>query len=187
MLSGIKYRGIFWAIIIVSLFLHGFRSDCQTTTTQQPRLQSENATGIEKVRKLNELSKSVLNHDRKQAMKYAEQAQKLALSINDKGGLALAYKNIGNAFIFQAEYDSAQKYYKLALPMFQSIGDLSGVSACLNNLGVICSETGRYDEAIGYLNQSVETDKKLGDDIGASATINNIAGIYKYQGSLEKR
>ncbi len=152
----------------------------QIKNTTNPRVKE--ATGKAKVDELNELAKSYRNTDRKKSLSYAKQASKLAAQINDRPGLALAYKNIGNAFIFQAEYDSAQRYYELSLPLFEEDGDLSGVSACLNNLGVICSETGRYDQAIEYLNRSVEADKKLGDEEGVSNTVNNIASIYKYLG-----
>jgi tetratricopeptide (TPR) repeat protein len=168
--------------MVISMALMPVFTFSQNQNTKQLRERLNKVSGAEKVEVYNELAKIVRNDDRKLSLEFATDARMLAEKLNDQKGLSLALKNIGNAYFFQAEYDSAQRYYKLALPIFRTTGDLIGVSACLNNLGVIYSETGRYDEAINYLHQSVEVDSKLGDKVGASNTINNIASIYKYQG-----
>lgn len=170
--------------MVISLAFMPVYSFSQNQSVKQLRERLSKVSGAEKVEVYNELAKVIRNDDRKLSLKYADEARMLAEKLNDRKGLALALKNIGNAYFFQAEYDSAQRYYKLALPIFRTTGDLTGVSACLNNLGVIYSETGRYEEAIDFLHQSVEVDTRLGDKVGASSTINNIASIYKYQGKF---
>lgn len=137
-----------------------------------------------KVNALNDLSVQYSGSgDYSAAIKFADEALKLALFVNFKKGAAAAYKNIGNIHISQGNYPDALTALNSALKISGEIGDKKGISAAYSNLGSIYYYQGNFAEALKSYFASLEIKEQIGDKKGIASAYNNIANIYTEQGN----
>jgi|GEM_PF-526842 len=146
---------------------------------------NSNVNDTVKVNALNDLSmKYAGSGDGKSAIKSANEALQLALSLNFKGGAAAAYKNIGNAQIGQGNYSDALAALNSALKISRDIGDKKGIAYAYSNIGSIYYYQGNFAEALKGYFASLEIKEQLGDKKGIASAYNNIANIYFEQGNF---
>lgn len=136
------------------------------------------ATDSNEVNRLLQLSKDNLGEDLDKATAYAEQARRLADSINYQPGLALAYKNIGIAYYYQGKDIETLEYWQKSFETYKVIGDLVGESNILNNIGAIYFNQGDDAKALDYYLQSLTLAEKTGDKLRILTALNNIGGVY---------
>jgi class 3 adenylate cyclase/tetratricopeptide (TPR) repeat protein len=121
----------------------------------------------------------------RQSVRWAEEARRLATTIDDRPGLAHAYYLLHLAHTTLGSHERAQ-YRALALEFNEELGDLVKLSNFLNNLGMDAYYEGRWDEALKFYERGGETRERAGDVVGAATSLNNIAEIKSDQGHLEE-
>jgi tetratricopeptide (TPR) repeat protein len=80
--------------------------------------------GIEKLNTLNRLSASFSFENAVISKSYADQAMALAISLNNKAGIAAANHNYGSIRFYEGDYPSALHYYQEALNLYESLENL---------------------------------------------------------------
>lgn len=120
------YRIFFCLFFFIMFISTSLKSEESVINNLHRKLK--NASQPEKVDVYNQFSRYYLSTDAEKAIKYANQALKLAQALNDKKGEAKAYGNLGMGYYFMSEYDDLLEYYKKSLSTYKSIGDQKGVA-----------------------------------------------------------
>ncbi|GAF01480.1 tetratricopeptide repeat protein [Saccharicrinis fermentans] len=121
MRSFLKYGFVFLLVLASPL-------KAEETVLNQLHRKLKNASLPEKVEVYNQLSAYYISSDAEKAIKYANQALKIAHSLNDLPGKARAYGNLGMGYYFLSDYDNLREYYKRSLTAYDSLGDQRGIT-----------------------------------------------------------
>lgn len=115
---------------------------------------------------------------------YARQALKMSQKSNYPKGEAKANLNIGNAFMFINQYDSAKYYFNTAF----KICDKNNVnkSSVYSSLGILYKNLGNYEKALYTYFEGVSYDEKTNNEYGKFVKLINIANVYSKIENLEK-
>ena len=116
--------------------------------------------------------------DKKEALKYYEQALLLRKTISDQWGESDTLIAVGVVYSDLGKKTKALEYYQQALPLKRTVGDQEGEATALNNIGVVYSDLGETNKALEYLEQALPLRKTAGDRAGEATTLNNIGGLY---------
>jgi tetratricopeptide (TPR) repeat protein len=117
-----------------------------------------------------------------EASKFAEEALKLAILVNDKKSIGKSNMAIGAAYYSQSNYVSAMKACEKAAEVFRETGDKADLAVVLNTIGVIYKNWGDYQKAIEYYQQNLDLQESLMDTIQMGKAYANIGNIYFYVG-----
>ena len=82
-----------------------------------------------------ERARGALEADPKRALEGADQARRLAESIDDRGGLAQSLELLGLAHARQGAQDLALEHLHWALLVYKETGDQNGVASCTAEIG----------------------------------------------------
>ncbi len=134
-----------------------------------------------KVNELLLLSKQSFGTEPEKAITYSLEAKALAQKINFTKGVALALKNIGIAYYYQAKSVEALHYYQQSLQQFQSIKDDVGIANLLSNIGAVYMNEGDDTKALAYYLKSLQVAEKTGDTLRIVTATNNIAAVYGHK------
>jgi tetratricopeptide (TPR) repeat protein len=91
--------------------------------------------------------------------------------------LQTLYYQLGELYIFQAEYDKALEVCQKSLELSLSIGNKQAEGITLNNIGHIYHAKGDYGAALNYFDQSLNIQQRINDRRGEATTLNNLAVI----------
>jgi adenylate cyclase len=131
-----------------------------------------------KVNVLLSLSGNLLKSDSKVALRYANEAKRLADKIGFRKGQAYALKSIGMSYYFQGNYIETLLYWQQSLNTFQAIGDKLGIANMLNNLGAVNFNEGDDEKAIDYYLESLRVSEQIGDKLRIATALVNIGAVY---------
>jgi class 3 adenylate cyclase/Tfp pilus assembly protein PilF len=131
-----------------------------------------------KVNNLNILSKNFFSIDPATAIQHANSAKELALKINYKSGIALAYKNIGIGCYMQSKNIEAIENWNSSLAIYKELGDKLGHANILSNLGAIYFNQGVDAKAIEYYLQSLKLAEEINDSLRLATVLMNIGTVY---------
>ncbi len=92
--------------------------------------------------------------------------------------LGKTFNNIGLAFVYQTEYDSAIYYLKQSQHL-KSRFDSSGLATTLNNIGIAYMRMENFDRALPYYKKAAFLKEKYEKYLSLANTYNNIGIIYK--------
>jgi len=132
------------------------------------------------------LSWQLKSEDGEKALKYANEALKLAETTNDTKSQATALKTIGVIYLFKGEYDKSEQFHKDALSLFLAINDSKGISGCYNNLGIIHELKGEFVKAIEQYKNSLKIHQKINNEAGIASCYINMGNIYQQKGDYRK-
>lgn len=120
-----------------------------------------------------------------EAMKCYNKSLHLARKCQDRGRIAIAFKNIGQVFLDQGKKWDAERYFKSALEYAQEIGDQFLIGKIYNNLGVLFTPDDIERAKENFLN-SLNIKRQIGDDDGVAVILNNMGNLYVRNGELDK-
>ena len=153
------------------------------------RAEIEKTTGIEKVKAINRLSKEYWNVEPEKTLEYGNKALKLSRKIKYKKGEAEAINNIGGAYYYLNDFDTAVEHFIQSLELRKKIGDKKDIINALNNLGIVYEDLNNYETALDYYLRSLKIEEEIGNKNGIAGSLNNIGLVYKnlsnYNKSLE--
>jgi signal transduction histidine kinase len=136
------------------------------------------ATGAERLKLLNRLSREVQATAPKEAIGYATEAVQLAESLRDREGQAIALNNLGAAHYFLGEYDTALLNYERSLRIAEEIRNDERIANALNNMGIIHYMWGEYDKTLEYYARALEIRERKQDKFGIAVAHNNLGNVY---------
>ncbi|MBT3208168.1 MAG: tetratricopeptide repeat-containing sensor histidine kinase [Bacteroidetes bacterium] len=137
-----------------------------------------NVEGIEKIRLLNTLSSILKESSPKECIKYSKQAVKIANELNDLMRTGDPLYDIGIAFYYLNQYDSAEFYYKKSLEAFILSGNELETDNIYNNLGNLYNKTGQFAEALDNHHKALSVREIKGNRMAIGYSYNNLGLIY---------
>ena len=103
---------------------------------------------------------------------------------NQQRGFGLI--NIGNLYIYQANYGDALEYFNRALMMADSVGDQRMQGYVFLNIGRTYRSMSQFDDAEEALVKSLSIREQLGDLSGIITLKVELAELYRLQGETDK-
>lgn len=102
--------------------------------------------------------------------------------------LGETYSNIGTAYFYMNNYDSASHYFDEAYKMKTKQGDLHEIAKAINNLGLIQRTRGNYTEAIKRFTEALNLLANIHSDdfLTTNIILDNIGNTYLKAGDLKK-
>jgi adenylate cyclase len=131
-----------------------------------------------KVNALIALSSKYLASDHQEAMRCGYKALGLAEEIDFQLGRAYAYKAIGLANYYQANYPEAVIQFQNSLAVFDSLSFRVGIANILSNLGATYFNAGDDAKAIDFYLRSLRISEEVNDRLRIGTALNNIGGVY---------
>lgn len=142
-----------------------------------------------RVNTLHELSRHFLFTDAAKAIMYCREAVVLSRELSFKKGEARSLQNIGVAYYYTDNYDSALFYFKASLVIKEEAGDKKGMASSYNNIGAIQTGHGEDSEGLKNYIKALMIYEELGDADGATAACLNIgnvlAELYDHAGAMK--
>ena len=143
---------------------------------------------LEKTERLNTLNRITFlsrELDITQAFEYGNEAEKLALALNDSSALGRAKGNLGWIYYRTGVWEKAFRYSRDAYLIGLKVNDRNELAMSLNNLGSIYYQQRNYDEAIKNFKEAFEIGLELEDTYLIVRSINNIALNYSRSNELD--
>jgi adenylate cyclase len=131
-----------------------------------------------KVNNLIALSSKYLNSNLQEAINYGSLAVELAEKIDFQQGRAYAYKAIGLAHYYQANYPEAALQFQNSLASFETLSFKVGIANILSNLGATYFNAGEDTKAIDFYLRSLRISEEIDDKLRIGTALNNIGGVY---------
>lgn len=131
------------------------------------------------VKTLNKLSVSLrISEQLVEAEEYANEALKLANSINYKKGVAYAYKNKGLVEYYRGDFNKVVDSWLRSLEIFEATQDTLGISNMTNNLGAVFFSSAGNATSIDFYKKSLLLSEKIGDTTRIKTALINLGSIY---------
>ena len=165
---------IFSLLLMIFLSLSG-----QNAEIDSLRAVVEKATGIDKVDIMNKLSKAFWQEDPELSIENGNKALILSRKLKYKKGEAEAINNIGGAYYYLNEFDTAVEHFIKSLELRKKIGDKKNIIIALNNLGMVQESLNNYEQALEYYIESMEIESEIGNKNGIAGSLTNIGMIYE--------
>ena len=113
-----------------------------------------------------------------QARAFADSALHISKNIDNKEGLATAYRRIGEIYDDTFQQKLAISYYDSAYRLSEAIGDLGGQARAANQLCLTLNRLGSYNNAIEYGHLAIDYFQIDKDNKGIALAMNNLANAY---------
>ena len=108
--------------------------------------------------------------DFEKAIDYHKQHLRIAETIGDKDGEAVAYGNLGNAYLGLEDFNAALHFFEHRLSRIaKDLRDKAGEGRAYGHLGGTFQRLGNYKKAIDYRNLRLCIAQELGDKAGEGA------------------
>jgi serine phosphatase RsbU (regulator of sigma subunit) len=142
-----------------------------------------------RVNALHDLSRNFLPTDQMLAVNYCRQAVNLSRTLSFKRGEARSLQNIGVAYYYIDNYDSALYYFESSLKIKEEAGDRKGMASSYNNIGAIQTAHGEDSEGLKNYIKALMIYEELKDHDGATAVCLNIGNVlaeqYDHNGAMK--
>ncbi|KAA9034427.1 tetratricopeptide repeat protein [Ginsengibacter hankyongi] len=167
--------------IFLSIFFIGLSACCMAQKGKIDSLQniiSQGKNDTSKVKNLLLLSTEYMSSSPADAIRYSDEAMKLAEKLGYSTGIAFAHKNIGMVYYNQTKYPETIEHWSQSYLLFDSIGDKVNEALLLNNIGSVYMNQGDDPKALEYYFKSLEIAEQTKDDHKIAIAMGNIGTIY---------
>ncbi len=142
--------------------------------------------GRSKVAALNALARAYWRNQPDSALHYAQQAQTLAESLDDKRELEKALNTVAYMYEVKGQYAKALEIRLRDMELSKELKDDTALAWCYHSLGNISNYQGDNDKALAWHLKALELREKIGDKRGKGWSLNNIAWVFENQNQFEK-
>ncbi|HAS40482.1 MAG TPA: hypothetical protein DCS93_08385, partial [Microscillaceae bacterium] len=168
-------------ILLLLIFFAGSWSHSYAQTSAQKTIDSleyllKSAENTKRIKVLVELSSALGSHAK--ALEYAQQALTLAKKINDLPTLAMAYNNLGNAYIAQEKHDLSINAYQQAVVLWEKLGTIHEGAKSYYLLGVAQTDKSDLTGALKSFINARRFFEKSKDEIALANTFRKTGIIY---------
>lgn len=116
--------------------------------------------------------------DYTQALKYLQEALKIALNSNEPSLIGNCLNNIGSVYSNRGDYDQALKHFQDALTSLSDIKEKVSIVPAFSNMGDMYRRRGDYNEALKSFNKALEIARSINQKTFISEALNNIGALY---------
>lgn len=166
---------------------------CLPANTQQSKIDSlrnilENqGNDTFKVKILYSLSKAYINSDQPdKGIEFAKLGVELGRTLKFENGVAICLQNVGLAFYYKGQFDSALIQFEKRLEIVKKLKDTLGIAKTYDNISVIYSHFGKVDEAIDLRKQANQIYEKYNATNNLASGYTWIGNFYKEQGKYDE-
>ncbi len=138
-----------------------------------------------KVILLNQISRSFIYDDPRQALQYARQADSLARSLDYKRGHVLALNRMGSAYWSLGDLEQGLSYFIQSRELAEEINDRYLIGKNIGNMGIIYGAAGNHKQAIQYYRQSLPIFRQLQNQERLAVTYNNLGKSHMELGQYD--
>ncbi len=147
---------------------------------QHPARDTNRATALLK------LADATVYTDPATAMRYADEALGISKEVNWTKGIALAWRQKGNAYYYFSDNPAAMDSYIKALNVATPLRLKELDASLFNNLANIYSDNRQYDKALGYYQQFLDVARELGSAKEEVIALVNMGTVYTELGQQER-
>ena len=112
------------------------------------------------------------------ALAYYFKAEKINLSSDHKGFLAINYNNIATCYQKLNQFNSAQTYLYKSLALRQEISDTMGMAMAYHNIGINHQLTDDNDSAVFFFNKSLSYLGNMNENMGHAYNYLELGNSY---------
>jgi predicted ATPase len=118
-------------------------------------------------------------HDFVPARAWVEEALDIHIQLDNRPGIALMLRQLGNAAYEQDDLEQARMHWQHSRDAFAEIGDEIGVAQTLNNLAVLARFDGNLDEALRLFVGCVDASARADDQVSRAKAHMNLANVVR--------
>jgi len=122
----------------------------------------------------------------KNAQKKAEEAYRIAITLNDQEQQADSFKYLAQIFSTKGEPKQAYNYYQEELKLRQALNNMHQLANCYNGLGVGGLAIGNYVEASHYFEKALHIFQEINYQPGIIMALGNQGVLSLYMGAYAK-
>ncbi|MBL4755672.1 MAG: tetratricopeptide repeat protein [Flavobacteriales bacterium] len=163
------------AVVIGTLYFDHCYGQTQLDNLES-RLQS--ASGVDKIKVLNQLSQNHLVKDPNKSVEYGKKALKLAREAGEIGEESTAHIHLGHAYSKLGDYEMSISSFGASLQMSEQHDNDPGIAYCLNQMGMGYKALKEFDKAIQSCERSLKVYKQLKDQNGVAHLWSNLGDIH---------
>ena len=135
-------------------------------------------TDTAKVRWLNELAYHLHTRDPQQALRYARQAEQLAVQIEDERRIPESLNNIGIAYWQLGSYETAMQYLRKALLANRKTQNEHERARSYDHIGLIYDDQGNDSLALSYFVKALKVRESKGEQRELARSFNVLSRFY---------
>jgi tetratricopeptide (TPR) repeat protein len=194
-----------WSSVIIATLYLSLQTFAQVQPPAEPSVVEALATAVvsaktpeERDRLLDERKELVTVELRKALVKQAEElqgrneldqafnifrlVQRIAERINDKTGIAIGLRGIGNVLQAQNKIPEALQAHEKSLALAEESGDKDLMARVLNNIGVDYRNQDKNEVALPYFERSLKLATEAGNRAVAAQALVNMSVVATYKG-----
>src|ERR1700722_754890 len=149
-------------------------------------VQKHSARDSNRVMALVKLADATIYTDPATAMRYADEALGIAQESHWVKGIALSWRQKGNAYYYFSDNPAAMDCYIKGLNAARPLGIRELDASLLNNLANIYSDNKQYDKALDYYRQFLDNAKDMRSERQEAIALVNMGTVYTELGQLDK-
>ncbi|MCD4796647.1 MAG: diguanylate cyclase [Candidatus Cloacimonetes bacterium] len=169
--------------LIILFFVIGLHSYSKIDSLES---KLKNSVAEEKIKILNELSRSYWYILPEKSVEYGKIAYLNAIEFNDVNQEDIAYKNIATAYTILKNYDQSIIYWLKSLECNNRTGKVEEIIIDLENIAGIYKHWKKHNKALEYYDKILKIHELKKDKKGIAQTFRSIGNIYKDMGNNEK-
>lgn len=116
--------------------------------------------------------------DFEKALLYGKESLDLAIKLNNKKAIALAYSDIGNCYTRINKLKEALFYHQKAYELRKALGMDLKAAGSLSNISIIYKQQGKFKESAEYMMQALKIYESKGDSVMMALVKGNLANLY---------
>ena len=116
---------------------------------------------------------------------HAQEAARLAETINQPWAHAESYRNLAYFYTLTGDYSTALRYDNLSLQSAFASNDSSQITESYSFLGNDYYDIGEYDDAYLYFTQSYVIAKRKNDSLNMAIALHNVGRVFKELGEYD--
>jgi sensor histidine kinase YesM len=133
---------------------------------------------LERIKTLNQLAWETKNIFIDSSFIYAEQAKELSVKLNDKNGLAEAYRNLANYYYIKGNINISETYYTKSLKLYEDLNNMNGKANCFVGLGNILSSKSEFIKSLDYYQKALKIYQNEKNNLRIGVCFSNISEVY---------
>ena len=124
--------------------------------------------------------------DSEKSISFGMMALDAARETSDKEDVIQAVIDLGVAYEFSGDFDTAKKYYSSAVDSSRTIRYYAGIGRAIRNIGFLQEEENKLPEALASYSEAVKSFLKVQRNEDAIRTFINIGIVYQRDHNYEK-
>ncbi|NUM50870.1 MAG: tetratricopeptide repeat protein [Flavobacteriales bacterium] len=181
----VKEKKIYYSVLIFLFSANSLFASNQTIDSLLQALQ-KSKSDKDKIEVVLQLASETVNTKSEEALRYANDALKLAQKIENKFLIGRSYQKIGECYLNKADYQNAQNNLYRSITIYKQLNEDQFLAETYTTVGNCFYFKGDYLEAINWFIKCKEISEKIKNNKLILDCMINIGLIYNDIGQYEK-